>query len=78
MAVGISALVLGVECLAVERVVMKQKQEVKAKSLFDPASYGFSQPQAKVYDIPEWAPWSLLSGGAILMLYTLAASKQQS
>jgi len=73
MALGISALVLGVEALAVDRLYFKEKP---AKGAQQQQANAFGQKAArpsgtKEYIIPEWAPWSLLSAGAVTVLYTV-------
>ncbi|QDU97953.1 hypothetical protein [Lignipirellula cremea] len=76
LAFAASALLLGVESLAVERVVLNQKVEAKAEGLFNSANFGGPKMKSREFVIPEWAPWSLLSGGAITLIYTFAASKE--
>jgi len=56
LAIGAYCCLLGVEALAVEKAVLK-----------DP-----SKPQSTWREVapPEWAPWSLLGTGAVVMLYS--------
>jgi hypothetical protein len=61
LAIGIFAFVLGLECLVIEKAVL------------NPSSDGALTQMAPTYRefVPaEWAPWSLLSGGAVVMLYS--------
>jgi hypothetical protein len=48
---------LGIEALTLEKAVVKE----------DPTS-----KQTALHDIvpPDWAPWSLLAAGAVVMLYS--------
>jgi len=57
LAIGAYCCLLGVEALAVERAVVKVTP---------------SQPQSATRDVipPDWAPWSLLGGGAVVLLYS--------
>ena len=64
LAIGIFAFVLGLECLVIEKAVLKPSPQG--------ASGGVAQMAPAYREIvpPEWAPWSLLSGGAVVMLYS--------
>jgi hypothetical protein len=57
LAIGAYCCLLGVEALAVEKAVLK----------VDP-----NNTQATLREIspPDWAPWTLLAGGAVVMLYS--------
>jgi hypothetical protein len=56
LAIGVSVCLLGVESLAVERAVVKSDLTRNA-------------PTREVVP-PDWAPWSLLAGGAVVVLYS--------
>ncbi|MEX2317080.1 MAG: hypothetical protein WD669_08005 [Pirellulales bacterium] len=58
LALGAYCCLLGVEALAVEKAVLK----VDSKN-GQPAGWREVVP-------PDWAPWSMLAGGAIVMLYS--------
>jgi hypothetical protein len=65
LAIGVYCFLLGVECLAIEKAVLAPSS--------DGGAGGFAQRVAPVYreiDPPPWAPWSLMSGGAVVVLYT--------
>ena len=68
LALGISGCLLGVQCMMIEKAILAQR-----RILTDPAS-----PLAEVREIspPEWAPWSLVSAGAVVMLYTITVPKK--
>ena len=57
LALGAYCCLLGVEALAVEKAVLKITP---------------SQRQSATRDIvpPDWAPWSLLGAGAVVVLYS--------
>ncbi|MCI0491468.1 MAG: hypothetical protein L0Z07_00860 [Planctomycetes bacterium] len=60
LAIGAYSCLLGVEALAIERAVLKAD--------------ALGSVQAKVgQEIvpPEWAPWGMLAGGAVVMLYSI-------
>jgi hypothetical protein len=66
MAIGIFAIILGVECLILDRAVLAPSQE--------PTISGFAERMASAQreiSPPEWAAWSLLSAGAVVILYSI-------
>ena len=65
LAVGIFAILLGAECMVLDRAVLAPSQE--------PTLNGFAERVAaaqREIKPPEWAPWSLLSVGTIVILYS--------
>jgi hypothetical protein len=59
LAIGVYCCLLGVEALAVERAVLKD-------------NFGSSPPAAAAREIvpTDWAPWSMIGGGAVVVLYS--------
>ena len=74
LAVGISAIILGVEGFGVEKVYLKMRDPPPpARSPWEtPPKVG---PQ-KTYTTPSWAPWSLISAGAVVCLYSFTIPKR--
>jgi hypothetical protein len=73
MALGIAACIFGAECMALDHfVVVGERTEAVA----EPASFFGSPPAAagatREYKPPEWMAWTFLSGGAIVILYSMA------
>jgi hypothetical protein len=62
LALGVFLFILGAEALVVERAVLNR---------------GESQTAADIVP-PEWAPWSLLSAGAVVVLYSFTVPKKMS
>src|SRR5262249_49272606 len=80
LAVGISMCIVGAECLAVERFELAASEEILDEGPAGPATlFGSSPPPplAPSRDItpPEWAPWSFLSAGAVVILYALTINR---
>jgi len=77
LAIGIYMCILGAECLAIERFELASR-EVEAPSSA-PASLFASDtgPTTEARDIepPEWAPWSFLSAGTVIILYALTINR---
>ncbi len=65
IALGIYGCLLGAQCLVVDRVALTKKESV-------PASFPGSEPTLKNKELvlPEWAPWSLMSTGAVTLIYS--------
>jgi hypothetical protein len=61
LALGIYAFILGLECLVIDKAVLKAGADSAAEQFA--TSYREITPA-------EWAPWSLLSGGAVVILYS--------
>jgi hypothetical protein len=74
LAIGIYMCILGAECLAVERFEMAQESaaETGGATLF-----GSPPAATATRDIepPEWAPWSFLSVGTVIILYALTINR---
>ena len=85
LAVGAGLLIMGVESLALDHAVIapdsllaKKMQEEKVEAVTD--EYGFEVgkrivrvPTTTTVSPPEWAPWSMLSSGAVILLYSIAS-----
>lgn len=65
LAIGLSAFVLGLECLVIERAVLLPTADSSAAAI----AQGIT-PVGRQLTPPEWAPWSLLSAGAVVILYS--------
>jgi hypothetical protein len=63
LAVGAYCCLLGVEALAVEKAVVKVTPSV---------------PQSATREVipPDWAPWSLLGTGAVVVLYSFTVPQR--
>ncbi len=74
LAIGIVLCILGAECLVMEKAVLAGDS---AKS--QPATSFFAQttqPPSNEIKPPEWAPWSLLSTGAVIILYSYSIPRR--
>ena len=67
LAVGAYVCLLGLEALAINKAVLK------------PQTRG-GQVVAPARDVtpPEWAPWSLMAGGSIIVLYSLTLMRAKA
>jgi len=72
VAAGLSLILLGAEFMIVDRLVMADLSS-PASSDFESFS-GLGAPARRVFVPPEWAPWGLLSGGVVTVLYAATLS----
>jgi hypothetical protein len=75
LGIGIYLMIAGAECLAVDRVIWRTPAESAASTSAIP----FAKPAAqKPKDFPPapWVPWSLLSTGAVVCLYSFTIPKR--
>ena len=63
LALGVYSCLLGVEALAVERAILKDPE-------------GSVAVEQKVIAPPQWAPWSLMAGGAVVVLYSFTIPRR--
>jgi hypothetical protein len=79
LAVGISMCIVGAECLAVERFELAGEEVLDEGPAGPPTLFGSSAPPAfapsRDIEPPEWAPWSFLSAGAVIILYALTINR---
>lgn len=62
LAVGIYAVILGVECLLIDKAILASVE---------------GQPRGE-FAPPDWVSWSLLSAGAVTMLYSFTIPRRAS
>ena len=69
-------LIVGGECLVIDSATLYGAAESSASNFMDP-----STPPAhttRVWQPSEWLPWTLLSSGAIVVLYAVTLPKRWS
>ena len=74
LAMGISTCIYGAECLVVERFVFAT--ESKPAAAQSGVSNGVAAKPPREIRPPEWAPWSLLGTGALVVLYSMAMRRE--
>ena len=72
LAIGIFVVVLGAQCLVVDRFVLAGEARPEPA-----AAYAFQPQLEKSKEVipAEWAPWTLLSTGAVMVLYSLTLNR---
>jgi hypothetical protein len=76
IAIGVTACILGIECLLIDKAVLVERGEATPAA----SSFATTAAAAAKRELipPEWAPWSLLSAGAVVMLYSFTLPKKFS
>ncbi len=69
LAMGIYCCVLGVEALAIEKAVLNTGGATASQNSF--FSNILPATQREIVP-PRWAPWSLIAGGAVVVLYSFS------
>jgi hypothetical protein len=72
LGIGTFLIILGGEFLATERVLLKARED-------PPKAIGFEEPKLgpnKTVMPPNWAPWTLLSTGAVTCIYSFTLPKK--
>jgi hypothetical protein len=64
LAIGVTLAVVGAECLVID-----------SATLVTGAAAAGQQYTQRVVRPPEWAPWSFLAAGAVVMLYSFTIPK---
>ena len=74
LAIGITLIILGVECLGIESVNLKMRDKPPA-----PTSPWDTAPKVgpnKKLTPQNWAPWSLMSSGIVVCLYSFTIPRR--
>ncbi len=76
LAIGVTFCILGLECMVLDKAVLASGGGVGALASTQPEydAYGFENDpaaEARIIEPPDWAPWSLMSTGSIVLLYSL-------
>lgn len=77
LAVGIYLCILGAECLVFDKAILdngktQDSSEVQAASLYSSPTIG----KRKEFVPKEWMPWSMLSSGAVVILYSFTIPRR--
>ena len=76
IALGLMAIIIGLECLAIDSAVFYSAKQTDAGSFFDPA--GTPSSNTRIWQPQDWIPWTALSVGTITVLYAFTLPKRFS
>ncbi len=71
LAVGISVCILGGECMVIEKAVLAAGKTAPANNQEGALTGG-----TRDYTPPDWMPWTLLSVGAVVILYSFTIPRR--
>jgi uncharacterized oligopeptide transporter (OPT) family protein len=74
LACGIMLVIVGVECLIIDSATLYGAAESSAADLVDPNRQ--TVRTTRVWRPSEWMPWSLIGGGAVVVLYAITLPKR--
>ena len=74
LGIGFYLMIAGAECLAVDRVFWRTTPEPAPATMIPFAEAGC--PEAEGFPPAPWVPWSLLSTGAVVCLYSFTIPKR--
>ena len=77
LAVGISTVIWGAECLVVEKAILAGEVKTEPENLGGYFTQPL-QPKTREFTPPEWAPWSLMSTGAVVILYSFTLPRRNA
>jgi len=72
LAVGICLLIVGVECLFVDKAFLEGERMLRPANWFSEAVF---QPRRELAP-PKWAPFSMLAAGAVVLLYSFTIPRR--
>lgn len=74
LALGVFTCILGVECLLIDKAVMARSDESKPG-----LAAGLQRITGRRKEIvpADWAPWSLMSVGAVTALYSVTLTRKK-
>jgi hypothetical protein len=75
LASGVYCCLLGAQSLAVDKAVLSNK-EPPGQRVMNVNFPGSSLTRNKEFTPPAWAPWSLMSLGAVTLLYSFTLPKR--
>ena len=76
LAIGVSAMLFGIQCLGVAKFTMKMRGDpIKSTSLL---MEEVRPGEHKKFTPAPWTPWSLLATGAVICLYSFTLPRRAS
>jgi hypothetical protein len=76
LALGISLCIWGAECMVIEKAIMNGEAPPPDPNNFAAFVSQPVAPAARELKPPEWAPWSLMSSGAVVILYSFTLPRR--
>ncbi len=74
LAVGMMAIIVGLECLVIDSANVYAAGETEASTFINPL--GSPAPSTREWRPKEWYPWAILSSGAVVIIYAFTLPKR--
>ncbi len=75
-AIGLFVFLLGTQCLAVDKFILKSRLPAPPKNQWIASAEPQLGPNRELIP-PDWAPWTLMSTGAVVCLYSYTVYRGQ-
>ncbi len=75
LAMGLFTCIVGAECLAVQKFVLKKRLPAPVQNEWRASTDTKPGPQKEIVPY-DWAPWSLMSVGAVTSIYTFTIPRR--
>lgn len=77
LAIGIYLCILGAECLVFDRAILDDGKAEVSQAAQESALYSSDfNVERKEFKPKEWMPWSMLSTGAVVILYSFTIPRR--
>ncbi len=76
LAIGITLCCLGLECMAVETFVLVSSPTEDTTPTASLLNGDQPETATREYSPPEWMPWSLMSAGTVIILYSFTIPRR--
>jgi hypothetical protein len=76
LAFGTYLILLGAQCLGVDKFILKARNPGESQGIV--AQERAPRGSNRVLDPPPWAPWSLMSTGAVVCLYSFTIPRRMN
>jgi len=79
LAIGVSTFIIGLQCTVLHSVRMgpeKAPPPAAATNAGFGAPAPAKPPKTREITVPEWAPWSFMAAGAVVILYSFTIPKR--
>jgi hypothetical protein len=77
LAIGIYLCIFGLECMAVDRVQLKMRADPPPATSPQPPGVKREGPPKQFQPAP-WMPWSMISTGAVVCLYSFSIPRRMA
>jgi len=68
------SIILGIECLMIDSATLFAAGDSKASDFVDPSRE--PSQKTRVVTPSEWMPWTMLSGGTVVILYAITLPRR--